>query len=397
MDTFIASRGLPVFEPKLLSLRMSDSLINSLSSIVIFQLLLLAVFILSIRKVPQTKISNTLLGIFLLILAINVADGLMVYNGFYQKFPSLAHWEDGFVFLIGPLLYFYTKSVVYRDFRFQLKHTIHAIPFFVVTALYQYVYQQQPENFQESIQSHIREQTLPLEFYAAMVIVYAHIFIYLYYGYRHILFYHAKIREKFSNTEKVNLNWLVLMLNAFGIILLVSLASTFIPLTSFGAYLKVGVIVVIVLILVFVTGIIWQAMRQGEPFSDVEEKPEKYSRSNLLPAERRGAMEKLDLIMRQEKYFREPDITLDLVAQKIGITPKKLSQIINEDYRQNFFDFINTLRIEEAQRRMRDNTDRKTTVLEIMFECGFNSKSSFNTLFKKKTGVTPSAYKRQFL
>ena len=374
---------------------MSDSVINSLSSIVIFQLLLLAVFTFSIRKGPQIRISNTLLGIFLLILAINVVDGVLVYNGFYQRFPSLAHWEDGFVFLIGPLLYFYTKSIVYRDFRFQVKHIIHAIPFFIVTASFQYVYRQQPEHFQESIQSHIREQTLPMEFYGAMVVVYAHIFIYLYYAYRHVRFYHTKIKEKFSNTEKVNLHWLVAMLGSFSIILLVSLASTFIPLTSFGAYLKVGMIVVIVLILVFVTGIIWRVMKQGQPFSSVEEKTEKYSGSNLLPAERQGALQRLDRVMQEERYFREPDITLDLLAQKIGTTPKKLSQIINEDYRQNFFDFINTLRIEEAKRLMRDRTDPKTTVLEIMFACGFNSKSSFNALFKKKTGVTPSAYKRQ--
>jgi AraC-like DNA-binding protein len=364
---------------------------------VIFQLLLLAVFTFSIRKVPRAKISNTLLGIFLLILALNVVDGLLVYNGFYQKFPSLAHWEDGFVFLIGPLLYFYTKSVVYRDFRFQLKHIIHFIPFFAVTALFQYIYHQQPENFQEFIQSHIREQALPLEFYAAIIVIYAHIFIYLYCAYRHVGSYHAKIKEKFSNTEKVNLNWLGLMLGSFSILLLVSLASTFIPLTSFGPYLKVGVIVVIVLILFFVTVIIWRALKQGEPFSEVEEKSEKYIGSKLLPAERQAALERLDRMMRQEKYFREPDITLDLLAQKIGITPKKLSQIINGDYRQTFFDFINTLRIEEAKRIMRDNTDRKMTVLEIMFECGFNSKSSFNTLFKKKTGLTPSAYKRQSL
>jgi AraC-like DNA-binding protein len=185
------------------------------------------------------------------------------------------------------------------------------------------------------------------------------------------------------------------MLVSFGIILVVSLASTFIPLTGFGAYLKAGIIVMIVLILIFVTGIIWRAMKQGETFSGVEEKNEKYSGSNLSSNERQEAVIKLDRVMREEKYFREPDITLDVLAQKIGIAPKKLSQVINEDYHQNFFDFINSLRIEEAKRLMRETTDRKTTVLEIMFACGFNSKSSFNTLFKKKTGVTPSEYKRQ--
>jgi AraC-like DNA-binding protein len=62
---------------------------------------------------------------------------------------------------------------------------------------------------------------------------------------------------------------------------------------------------------------------------------------------------------------------------------------------QNFFDFINRYRIEEAQRLLTDPPDKKITVLEVLYECGFNSKSSFNTLFKKHTGLTPSEFKKK--
>jgi AraC-like DNA-binding protein len=374
---------------------MADALINSLSSIVIFQLLLLSVFVLSIRKKSQNKTANVLLAIFLFILAVNVADGLLVYNGFYEKFPWLAHWEDGLVFLIGPLLYFYTKSVILSNFRFQTSDIVHAIPFIVFTALFQYFYHQQPEQLQESIQSHIREQTLPSAFYGGILLVYGHIFAYLYKAYKQVLFYRSRLKEKFSNTEKVNLNWLVFMLGSFGAILIVSLASTFIPLTILGAYIKVGIVVVILFILVFVTGTIWRVMKQDETFAILEEDREKYSGSNLSAIERQEVLTQLNLTMGKEKYFLQSDVTLDMLAQKIGTTSKKLSQVINENHQQNFFDYINTLRIEEAKRMMRNSRDPKITVLEIMFACGFNSKSSFNTLFKKKTGVTPSQYKKQ--
>ena len=86
------------------------TLLNILSSIVIFQLLLLSVFLFSINRGKSR--SNRLLAVFFLLLAINLTDGLLVYYGFYEKFPALAHVEDGFVFLIGPVLFFYTKSVV---------------------------------------------------------------------------------------------------------------------------------------------------------------------------------------------------------------------------------------------------------------------------------------------
>ena len=77
------------------------TLLNILSSIVIFQLLLLSVFLFSINRGKSR--SNRLLALFFLLLAINLTDGLLVYYGFYEKFPALAHVEDGFVFLIGPV------------------------------------------------------------------------------------------------------------------------------------------------------------------------------------------------------------------------------------------------------------------------------------------------------
>jgi AraC-like DNA-binding protein len=68
--------------------------------------------------------------------------------------------------------------------------------------------------------------------------------------------------------------------------------------------------------------------------------------------------------------------------------------VINDLTGKNFFEFINHYRIEEAKRMLTNPKDKKITVLEVMYQSGFNSKSSFNTLFKKQTGLTPVEFKK---
>jgi len=104
---------------------------------------------------------------------------------------------------------------------------------------------------------------------------------------------------------------------------------------------------------------------------------------------------KLEKIMRADKLFLDPELNLDTLAEKVSLSSKKLSQIINTTHKKNFFDYVNSYRIEEAMRILRESSDPGMTVLEAMYHSGFNSKSSFNTIFKKKTGLTPSAYRRQ--
>ena len=99
--------------------------------------------------------------------------------------------------------------------------------------------------------------------------------------------------------------------------------------------------------------------------------------------------------MQSTKPYLEPELTLDVLASQLSVKSKFLSQTINELLQQNFFEFINNYRISEAKRLLTNPKDKKITVLEVMYEVGFNSKSSFNTLFKKDTGITPSEFKKK--
>jgi AraC-like DNA-binding protein len=99
--------------------------------------------------------------------------------------------------------------------------------------------------------------------------------------------------------------------------------------------------------------------------------------------------------MLNDKPYLDPDLSLDQLATQLQIKPRVLSQIINETLKKNFFDFVNYYRIEEAKHIFDHPEDPKITVLEVLYQVGFNSKSSFNTIFKKETGLTPSAYRQQ--
>jgi AraC-like DNA-binding protein len=99
--------------------------------------------------------------------------------------------------------------------------------------------------------------------------------------------------------------------------------------------------------------------------------------------------------MQENKPYRDPELTLEQLATRLSLKPRVLSQVINEIIGQNFYNFINRYRIQEASRLLTNPKDKKITILEVLYEVGFNSKSSFNTLFKKYMGLTPTDFKKK--
>jgi AraC-like DNA-binding protein len=99
--------------------------------------------------------------------------------------------------------------------------------------------------------------------------------------------------------------------------------------------------------------------------------------------------------MRSEKPYLLPDITLDILADKLAIPAKDLSMTINRHFHNNFYEIINNYRIEEARKMLIDPKHKHKTITDIYLEVGFNSKSVFNTFFKKILKVTPSQYRQE--
>ena len=141
---------------------------------------------------------------------------------------------------------------------------------------------------------------------------------------------------------------------------------------------------------------IYKVLKQPQIFSGIENgiNRKKLSLSRTVTNQYR---KKLSEFMDNHKPYLDPNITLYELSEKVNIPPRSLSEVINNNLGQNFYDYINSYRIKESQQILGDPSSPHRTVLEVLYEVGFNSKSVFNTAFKKCTGMTPSQFKQHNL
>jgi AraC-like DNA-binding protein len=99
--------------------------------------------------------------------------------------------------------------------------------------------------------------------------------------------------------------------------------------------------------------------------------------------------------MQNHEPYLNPELTIQHLAGQLKMNPRELSLLINQQLNQNFYDFIAKYRVEKAKELLILDGDKKLTILEILYQVGFNSKSSFNTSFKKFTGLTPTDFRKQ--
>jgi AraC-like DNA-binding protein len=186
--------------------------------------------------------------------------------------------------------------------------------------------------------------------------------------------------------------------------MMVALVNTFIGLTPLGSYFTFTLAAIVIALFIFINKVIFQVMRQPDLFAGIEpplqsnnlqaEQPKKYAASTLTEEMRAKYLKLLLELMEKEKPYLDPDITIEGLAAALSLPAKTLSQVINESLNQSFFDFINSYRIADARKLLSNKEDKKITVLEVMYKVGFNSKSSFNTAFKKMTNMTPTDFKK---
>ncbi|HEY1405594.1 MAG TPA: AraC family transcriptional regulator, partial [Spirochaetota bacterium] len=120
----------------------------------------------------------------------------------------------------------------------------------------------------------------------------------------------------------------------------------------------------------------------------------KYESSLLASSDKERYAELIRAFMNENRPYLDPSLTLKKLADKMNLPHHHVSQVLNEGFKKNFFDFINSYRIEESKRIMQE--DKKKTIIEILFSVGFNSKSTFNSAFRKHTGMAPKEYRKKF-
>jgi AraC-like DNA-binding protein len=340
------------------------------------------------------KMANRLLGILMSLFSLSITGFVFTRTDSYKDFPFFIGLPSTVIFLFGPLFYFYVKELTSRQFVFSKKDYLHFLPF---TALILYklpFYLKTPE---EKIASLKTVGTLD-ENLVILILQIIHLFVYLFFVKKILNEHELKIKSTMSSLDKINLKWISIGMNSFIIIfglMTVFIASFIAGINIYSIYITViPLMVSIVILSIGYFGLTQPIIITPEYETN---KFKKYEKSSLTTESSEKYLDRLLKIMDSEKPYLNNDLTLQKLAEILAVTPHHLSQLINEQMNQNFFDFINSYRIEEAKVLLIDKKGELLTILAIAEEVGFNSKSAFNTAFKKYTSMTPTQYKKQFL
>lgn len=380
---------------------MKISLAEILFILVIFQLLFLSLFLLT--RESGTRTSNLLLGFFFLSISFNLLDFFLFQDGFYDSTPRLAGWGSCFPLLFGPLIYFYTKSIVYKNYSFTVRSFLHFIPFIFLCAGTEYFYLTQSGYEQKNIISSLHEHHFPALLSVASLLIFIQFLSYVIISLNIVSRYKMASGQFFSDRKNSDVSWLYNTLTFLILLIVVSVLNGVIAQTFWAKYYLTVFNIIIFFMLLYIIRVMLKALRKPDLFSISEEDSPhlqsprfRYKGSPRLVNSETGRIAQMVLeYVKNNKPYLDPELTLDQLAKQLSLKSRLLSQVINDELGQNFYDFVNRKRIEEASRLLTNPKDPKLTVLEVLYEVGFNSKSSFNTLFKKYTGLTPSEFKKK--
>ncbi len=179
-------------------------------------------------------------------------------------------------------------------------------------------------------------------------------------------------------------------------VMAVLVVIAFLGYTEFVSNHAMDIIALMVSVAIYITG--YSGLKQPEIFSGESEVIPGKSSDKLIQNEdqAKSMVTKLKDLMEEEQLYRVNDLSLQGLAEAAEIPAYLVSQVINDHLDQNFFDFVNRYRIEDVCQQLKDPANDNLTILSLAYDAGFNSKSVFNTAFKKYTGTTPSQYRQEF-
>lgn len=335
-----------------------------------------------LRNENVKKESKFFLILILLFFSMNIILNEVIQNIARTK-PDFIITTGALQLSLGPMVYLYIRSLTEKGFKHKPTDTLHFLPmlfYFIIIVLI-----------------HIRRELIPLlgiinKFMWTIVII--QIFVYMIIVQKKISLFNHGLKDSFSTIEKMNLNWLNFILVSF----LILLASYFILFVIIIHDLRSNTIInrslsLILSFFIYLFG--YKGLMQKNIPTEKSENKIKYSKS-LLPAEYMEYWKKklMDYLEKEKPYLNE-ELSLISLSNKLGIPPNQLSQIINSGLNTTFFDLINEFRIDEVKKLL--TADKGKNILDLAFQSGFNSKTTFNVVFKKKTGLTPTQYKNSII
>lgn len=284
-------------------------------------------------------------------------------------------------FLIGPFIYFYVNSFLKRKDIFDNHTAIHFLPF-TGSVIFLLIY------FRNVDQFIIWESVIDLNI---TILILAHNFIYIVLSLLSMKSTTISFRGFYMSIVIPSQNtWLQILLIGFIMIWIVNLNSfAIVMIVERPGWCAYTASIYALTVFLFINTVMFILMLKPDVYYIIA----KYKNNKLKEPDKLEYLKKLNSYMETHKPFLNPDITLELLAKELSVNPRILSQIINETFKKNFKSYILEYRIKESMQILADSKYRNLTILEILYQVGFNSKSAFNNQFKLFTNLTPIEYR----
>jgi len=363
---------------------------------------LIFVGLLLSRYIKRKNISDLFLSLILLIVCYQQTCYTVGFMGWYNVFRNtkINYFLIPLGLAIAPLIYFYVKAITTSNFTFKKKNFIHFIPA-ITLILYRfsiYFYDSIQPGFNDT-QNGILKLSLdePIVLPLLVFLSFAQMLLYLAFTFQLFYNYRKRITAYFSNTYKLELNWILSFLIAFTALFLYSslqdiIGSLIIDL-NYEQRWWLNIFMAIVVLFVGIKGYFTDTTKLNKLSFSFSPNPEsipqvKKEEQNVSSEE----IEKLKNYMKLEKPYLNPDLNLSDLADELQMSRAELSKIINSGFNKNFNDFINEYRVNTFKEKLNLCEHKQLSLLGIAYDCGFNSKATFNRVFKKITQISPTEF-----
>ena len=353
--------------------------------ITIFQSAFMAlVFFFERRKQDlAVRLFALLLFTFSIMVTCTFMCNVSVYRSFmsYHKVIFLFSKTS---FLVGSLLFFYVCRLLDSEFKIQKQHLVHFSPFAFIE-VYSALYLSTQTNF---IIWYSPLEILTCELVLVQNLIYIGLIFY------QLKKYQVSLRFFLFHSHRDTLSWVRMLFSGFILLWIFQLQSfILLQLLKILRWCGYTASLYFVMMFIFIHAIAYMAWKK--PLLLVSRK--KYNKSGLNDRYRLKYQKKLIDLMESETLYADPLLNSQKLAERLSIPVPYLSQIINESFQTNYYHFVNQYRVEASKHLLSDPDHRGETVLEIAYQVGFNSKSTFNAAFKRLTSQTPVEYRNRVL
>ncbi len=361
--------------------------LNNLIVILITGALILLTYLAFLNPLKVNKKGNVIFGVFLLLYASFWMEEVVALSGFDNVHGYLLPFVHGIQ--IATPLFFYFSVVFYTNpvYKMDIRSLIHLIlPFLYI--IIQFVRFIGVGNVEE------------LRILSIVFILIQAVF-YIVLSWLIIQKHQKRILIFSSNTSGISLKWLsYIILQIFILSVVFILHNIFVSTRDLSLFANLMQLLTVYFIAfhLFTQKEIYPVKKRNDydlTFMKVDnEETETEKKKIVSDKELLSHKNKLVKIMENKQPFLDPEINLVRLAEMLDVTPHQLSYIINSGFEENFFQFVNRYRVEKAKELLKSG-DQKLTMLAVAFDSGFNSKTTFNTTFKKLTTLTPSEFKKR--